>query len=63
MVGAGREGSCLPQGVLEAEIRTGWGSQCPLQGHTLNDLILPASVHLVQLLLPPSSRRPSLQTC
>lgn len=35
MVGAGRGGSCLPQGILEAEIRTGRGSQCPLQGHTL----------------------------
>lgn len=31
----GRGGSCLPQGILEAEIRTDWGSQCPLQGHTL----------------------------
>lgn len=37
MVGAGRGGSCLPQGILEAEIRTDpdRGSQCPLQGHTL----------------------------
>jgi hypothetical protein len=40
-VGAPRGGGCSPPGSQEAKRESGWGSQCPIQGHDPDDQLPP----------------------